>query len=186
MHSSGKTKELIKIYNKSKDIYKTNNYIYISSIDSLTDWFTKNLKTEDTNKYLDTFSNEDEKISIEEDIKKQHIKIQILINKTSKGILFIDDLDQAKGKKKEVIKDLIKVSKVVIATAKNEKEIDKTISAILFRKGYNEVNLNTNMSYDATNILFVIMILTMLTMGQFELAGLILAGKYAMKGKDKK
>ena len=185
MHASGKTKELKKIFKNKESIFKQEKFVWISATDSLTDWFNQNLKKKDTVEFLESLS-EEEKIEVEENIKKQHIRIQNLINKTSKAVLFIDDIDRLQGKKKEVVKDLIKVSSLVICTAKSIQDIDKTIMAILHRKTYQEVSLSSEQSYDATNILFVVMILTMVIIGNYELAVLIMAGRYALKGMDKK
>jgi len=185
LHAAGKSKELNKIFENKESIFRQEKFVRISATDSLSDWFINNIKKNDTKEFLESF-NEEERAEIEEDLKKQHIKIQNLINKTSKAVLFIDDIDHLQGKKKEIVKDLIKVSSIVVCTAKNIQEIDKTIVSILDRKKYQEIALSSDQSYDATNILFVVMILGMLVTGNFELAALIMAGRYALKGKDTK
>lgn len=184
LHASGKTKEIQKIFANKEKIYKNKKFIWIAASDPLSDWFNKNIKAQDTQEFLNSLEDEDEKLAVIKDIRKQHIKIQNLINKTEKAILFIDDIDRLQGKKKEVAKDLIKVSSLVICTAKTENEIDKTIASMLHRKKYQEIALNSEASYDATNILFVMIILSMLATGNLAMAGIVMAGRYALKGKD--
>ena len=185
LHASGKTKELKKIFKNKEDIFKQDKFVWISATDSLSDWFNLNLKKKDTVEFLESFS-EEERAEIEEDLKKQHIRIQNLINKTTKAVLFLDDIDLLQGKKREVAKDIIKVSSIVICTAKNIQEIDKTVMYILNKKEYQEIALSSEQSYDATNILFMLMILAMVITGNIELAAIIMAGRYALKGKDTK
>jgi len=185
MHASGKTKELKKLFKNKESIFKHNKFVWISATDSLADWLNQNIKNKDVIEFLESLS-EEERTEVEENIKKQHIRIKNLINKTSKAVLFIDDIDRLQGKKKEVVKDLIKVSSLVICTAKSIRDIDKTIMAILHRKKYQEVTLSSEQSYDATNVLFVMMIITMVIIGNYELAFLIMAGRYALKGVSKK
>jgi len=186
MHASGKSREIQKIFKDKESIFKHKNFIWISAIDPFSDWFNHNIKKDDTKDFLKSIESEEERIEVEADIRKQHIKIQTLINKTSKAVLFIDDIDYLQGKKKEIVKDLIKISSLVVCTAKNTQEIDKTITSILHRKKYQEIALSSNQSYDATNILFVTMILGMLATGNLAMAMLVMAGRYALKGKDTK
>lgn len=129
---------------------------------------------------------EEERAEIEADIRKQHIKIHTMITKAKGSVLFIDDIDALQGKKVEIAKDLIRSASVVICTAKEEAEINKTITSLLHRKGYDTVSLGSSSSYDATNILFVTMVLAMVATGNHAMAMLVMAGRYALKGKDTK
>jgi len=184
-HASGKTKELNKIYKESINIYKQQTAIYISAIDPFSDWYNKNIRKKDIDNFINTLE-ENEKDEVMEDIKKQHIKIQSLINKTQGAILYVDDIDKMNGKKKEITKDLVSVASIIICTAKDTNGIDKTIQNMLFNKGYEEIILMSDVSYDATNTIFIMMILGMFATGMHEVALLIMAGRYVLKGNDKK
>lgn len=184
-HASGKSKEILKIFKEADNIYKQDTQIYINAIDPFSDWYNKNIKKKDIANFVSSLK-EDEKDEVVADIKKQHIKIQNLINKTHKAILFIDDIDILQGKKKEIVKDLMRVASIVICTAKSKQDIDKTLLSILHKKTYNEIALNSDVSYDATNIIFVTMIVGMFVSGMHEMAILIMAGRYIMQGKSKK
>ncbi len=185
MHSSGKTRELQKIIKNKDLIYKKTKFIILKGTDSLSDWFTHNIDDDDIYTYLNQYT-EDEKIVIEKEMKKQYMKIEVLKNKAKNSVLIIDDIDRLSGKKTEVVKDLVRDSRIVIATAKELLEIDRTINSLLHYKKYREISLGTSQSYDATNILFVMILMGMVATGAYELAVLIMAGRYALKGKERR
>jgi len=187
MDASGKSKEIKKLFDRKNEVYiKEKEFIFLKASDSLSDWFQANLKKSDANKLLEDQSlSDEEKEEIEENINKQYIKIQMLIRKTKGAVLFIDDIDQLSGKKLEVVKDLVKVSKLVIATCKNKRDINKTILNYLDTKKYQEIHLKSNSSYDATNILFIVIILALLTTGNLSVAAVLMAGRFALKEKGK-
>ena len=186
MHHSGKTRELNKLFESKETIFKQTNFVRIQGQDPFSDWYNQNIKKDDQRKFVESFKDQDDQITAEADIRKQHIKIHNLIHRTTKSVLFVDDIDQVSGKKKETLKDLIRVSTIVICTCKDIKELDKTLSTMLYRMQYTEISLKSDTSYDATNILFVMMVLGMLATGNPALAVLVMAGRYALKGKDKK
>jgi len=185
MHSSGKTREIQKIINNKDIIYKNTKFIILKGTDSLSDWFTHNIEDEDNRIHLNKYT-EDEKMVIEKEMKKQYMRVEVLKTKAKNSVIIIDDLDKLNGKKKEIVKDLIRDAKVVVATAKELIEIDRTISSLLHYKKYKEISLGTTQSYDATNILFVLVLMGMVATGAYELAVLIMAGRYALKGKERK
>ncbi len=187
MHASGKTKELEKIIKAKEEIFKQSTFIHIRGTDPFSDWYNTNIKKRDINRVIqDETLTEEERAEIEADIRKQHIKIHTMITKAKGSVLFIDDIDALQGKKVEIAKDLIRSASVVICTAKEEAEINKTITSLLHRKGYDTVSLGSSSSYDATNILFVTMVLAMVATGNHAMAMLVMAGRYALKGKDTK
>jgi len=185
-HASGKSREISKIHKEADNIYKQDTQIYINAIDPFTDWYHQNIKKKDTDIFIESLDDNELRDETIADIKKQHIKIQTLINKSHKSILFIDDIDLLKGKKKETAKDMMRVSSIIICTTKSKQDIDKTLLDILNKKNFTEIALLSDVSYDATNIIFIVMIVGMLVSGMHELAILIMAGRYIVKGKEKK
>jgi len=184
LEASGKSKMLNKLYESRHEVYpKSKGFIFIKSTDSLTDWF-RNFDDNDVNCYLGELE-EEEVISIENDLKKQYMKIQILITTAKDKIVFIDDIDMVTGKKKEVIKDILRVSKVVIATTKDDKVMDKSIVNFFYRTEHTVIPLGTQGSYDATNYIFVTMLLAMVASGAYELAAVVMMLRYGMKGISK-
>ena len=153
--TSGKTKELNKIYDRRAELFdiKKFEFIYISVSDSIAEIIFKNINDKDIKDYILSLD-DDKQILAEEHIKKQFFKIEVLKFKVKNAFLFIDDLDKFTGKKLEILKILIRNCKKVYATAKDDKNINKTIYKILEQKNFNSINLKTTNSFDATNYFF--------------------------------
>lgn len=184
LESSGKSKMLLKLYEEKENVYpKSKGFILIKATDSLSDWF-RNIDEEDVNNYLDELEEDEVKI-IENDLKKQYMKIQILLNKCRNKILFVDDIDKVTGKKKEVMKDLLRASKIVIATSQDDKKMDKSIVNFFYKTEHTIIPLGTQNSYDATNYIFVTMLLAMVASGAYEVAAVVMMLRYGMKGISK-
>ena len=98
----------------------------------------------------------------------------------------MDDTDKLTGKKLEIAKELLRNSKNFIITATDEHTINKTIRHMVIRKRPTLIDLNTSTSYDATNIVFVVFIISLFTTGMYEMAMLVMAGRFAMKGMGTK
>jgi hypothetical protein len=185
LEASGKSKMLGKIYENRFEVYpKANGFIYIKSTDSLSDWF-RNFSQLDVDNYCEELD-DDELLQVESDLKKQYMKIQILLNTTKNKILFVDDIDKATGKKKEVLKDMLRLCKLVVATSKDDKEMDKSIVNFFYRTEHSVIPLGTQGSYDATNYLFVALLLGMVVSGAYEVAVVVMMLRYGMKGLSNK
>jgi len=187
MNASGKTKEIKKIWNARKSIWTKDKFIYLNAGDSLSEWLHLNLRDLDSSEFAESQKDEyrDHGLNIDKEINKQYVKLQILVNKAKGSIVFIDDLDHLTGKKLELAKDILRNSKQFYATAEDENDIDKTIKNIIKQKKIKEISLKTDASYDATNAVIVMFIITMMATGQYELATLIMVARYIMKGKGK-
>jgi SpoVK/Ycf46/Vps4 family AAA+-type ATPase len=187
MNASGKTKEIKKIWNAKKDIWSKDTFIWLSAGDSLSEWLHVNLRDKDTINYAENNHEEfrEHGLSIDREINKQYVKLQILANKAKGAIIFIDDIDHLSGKKLEIAKDILRECKQYMITADNEHGIDKTLLNILKKKKAKEIDLTTEASYDATNVLVVMFIMTMFVTGQYELGALVMVARYMMKGKGK-
>ena len=183
--ASGKSRELEKLHDARADLYpKAKGFIKLSATDSLADWILKNVTPEKMAEYIE--SHQEDEVThayLAKNEKRQAIQLQALEHAAAGAVLFVDDLDRCTGKKKEVIKPMIKAARLVIATAESETSIDKTLGHMLKSKRYNEITLNSSQSYDVTNAAIVSLIIMMLATGQYEMAMLIMAMRYAMKGK---
>jgi hypothetical protein len=188
--AAGKSKEISKLWEQKQEIWdqKKYNFIWFSGTDSITEILHKNLTDEDNAKFseekLEEYLNFD--IDLDEHINKQYIKLRILSEKAKSSILFMDDTDKLTGKKLEIAKELLRNSKNFIITATDEHTINKTIRHLVIRKRPTLIDLNTSTSYDATNIVFVVFIISLFTTGMYEMAMLVMAGRFAMKGMGTK
>jgi len=188
LETSGKTKELNKIYDNKEIIFsdlKKYKTIFIHSTDSLAEILFNNIDENDMEDYL--LSLDDSKqTEAQKNINKQFIKIEALKYKAKKSFLFVDDIDKFTGKKLEILKSLIRNCKKVYATAKNEKSIHKTIYKMIETKGFISINLKTTNSFDATNYALIALMVPFAISGQYAIvAMLLLANRYLAKGMDK-
>lgn len=188
--AAGKSKEISKLWEQKQEIWDDNkfNFIWFSGTDSITEILHKNLTDEDNAKFSEDKLEEylDFDIDLDEHINKQYIKLRILSEKAKSSILFMDDTDKLTGKKLEIAKELLRNSKNFIITATDDHTINKTIRYQVLRKNPTIIDLNTSTSYDATNIVFVVFILGLFTTGMYEMAMLVMAGRFALKGMGNK
>ena len=188
--AAGKSKEIFKLWEQKNLIWddKKFNFIWFSGTDSITEILHKNLTNEDNSKFSEDKFEEylDFDIDLDDHINKQYIKLRILSEKSKKAILFMDDTDKLQGKKLEIAKELLRNSKNFVITATDEHSINKTIHHHVLKRKPSIIDLNSSTSYDATNIVFVIFILSLFTTGMYEMALLVMAGRFAMKGMGTK
>ncbi len=187
LDTSGKSKELNKLYDNREVVFDMSKYstIFIHATDSLAEIFYKNIDDVDTEKYL--LSLDDEKqIEAEKNINKQFLKIEILKHKANTSFLFIDDIDKFTGKKLEILKSLIRNCKKIYATAQSDKSINKTIFKMIENKKFNSINLKTTNSFDATNYALIALMVPFAISGQYAVVMmLLLANRYLDKGMSK-
>ena len=187
LETSGKSKELNKLYDAREDIFDMSKFttIFINVTDSLAEIFFNNLNDSDIEEYL--LSLDDEKqIEAEKNVNKQFIKIEILKHKAKKSFLFIDDIDKFTGKKLEILKSLIRNCKKIYATAQSDKSINKTIYKMCENKKFNSINLKTTNSFDATNYALIALMVPFAISGQYAVVMmLLLANRYLDKGMSK-
>ena len=188
--AAGKSKEILKLWEQKNSIWdeKKYSFIWFSGTDSITEILYKNLTDEDNAKFSEDKYDEylDFDIDLDDHINKQYIRLRVLTEKAKESILFMDDTDKLQGKKLEIAKDLLRNSKNFIITANDEHTINKTIRHHIIKKNPTIIDLNSSTSYDATNIVFVVFILALFTTGMHEMAMLVMAGRFAMKGMGNK
>jgi len=187
LETSGKSKELNKIYDNKEVIFDMSKYstIFIHVTDSLAEIFYKNIDDADTERYLLSLD-EEKQIEAEKNINKQFLKIEILKHKANNSFLFIDDIDKFTGKKLEILKSLIRNCKKIYATAQSDKTINKTIYKMCENKKFNSINLKTTNSFDATNYALIALMVPFAISGQYGIVMMLLmANRYLDKGMSK-
>ena len=187
LETSGKSKELNKIYNNKELIFDMSKYktIFIHSTDSLAEIFFNNIDDSDIDDYILSLSDE-KQIEAEKNINKQFIKIEVLKHKANKSFLFVDDIDKITGKKLEILKSLVRNCKKIYATAQSDKTIHKTIYKMIENKKFNSINLKTTNSFDATNYALIALMVPFAIAGQYGVVMmLLLANRYLDKGMSK-
>jgi len=179
LEGAGKSRELIKLRDYSMKIWKEKKVFYIRAIDTIKEIVENNITTAELKKYLE------ENNLTKKDLNKTIVRIELMQHYIKNNVLLIDDIDKFTGKKLEFLKELLKQEVVIVCTCKDYNAINKTIQQILKKKEVQLVTLNTKASYDATYVLFVVFVLFVAALGQPELAFLIIAGRYMLKGIEK-
>ena len=187
LDTSGKSKELNKLYDNKEVIFDMSKYstIFIHATDSLAEILFRNINDIDIENYL--LSLDDEKqIEAEKNINKQFLKIEVLKHKANNSFLFVDDIDKFTGKKLEILKSLVRNCKKLYATAQSDKSINKTIFKMIENKKFNSINLKTTNSFDATNYALIALMVPFAISGQYMIVVmLLLANRYLDKGMGK-
>jgi Cdc6-like AAA superfamily ATPase len=192
--ASGKTKELHKLYNQKENIYnstkRTNNFIYFNcniSLSEILDIFEENL--ENTNQQIDIKDIQHHIENIEDqeettDKRTMYKRVKELEQYSNGAILFVDDIHKASGRKLETLKHLLKNCKIWVVTAKSSHNINQNLQKSMrlkFDDTYYNFTLPTTQAVDATNILFIIFIIFLVTIGQTDMAILLMAGRFMLK-----
>lgn len=182
INASGKSKRLDSIVAEAKNIWKE-PIIYLKATDAISEIFSRNLDSEsETRELLITTISEGEELEI--DTSKQYIKMHALAEKAKKCVVIIDDADKLTGKKLELAKDLIKNCKRFVLTTQSEQTLNKTLYRIIKskRNKTNYIQLSSKAALDASNMLFLGFVIILLVSGAHEIAIIIMAGRFLMRG----
>jgi hypothetical protein len=95
------------------------------------------------------------------------------------AVLFIDDAHKLAGRKLQVARLCVISAKISVVSASEEQRIPPNLRGVLMRKEPQIFRLNSEVAYDATNILMWFLIVACVVMGAWE-AGLILGGLKAL------
>lgn len=95
------------------------------------------------------------------------------------AVLFIDDAHKLAGRKLQVARLCALSAKITVVSASEEQRIPPNLRGVLMRKDPQIFRLNSEVAYDATNILMWFLIVGCVLMGAWE-AGLVLGGLKAL------
>lgn len=181
-HGSGKTRMIGKFAEHAAKLYKKKeelaNVIYFKASDSIAEIIYNNLEEGKSKDALAEFLDMD----ISDLTLNQITRIEALKLKAKKCILIIDDIDKLSGKKLELAKEFVRDARIIAISAFNESMINKTIYDKVKKKSIEYIDLKTTTSKDATNYLFIGFVAFIFLCGWHELALLLMAGKFAMRG----
>lgn len=181
-HGSGKTRMMdkfaehaAKLYKKKEELAKV---IFFKASDSIAEIIHNNLEEGKSKDSLAEFLD----VDINDLTLNQITRIEALKVKAKKCILIIDDVDKLSGKKLELAKEFVRDARIIAISAFNESMINKTIYDKVKKKSIEYIDLKTTTSKDATNYLFIGFVAFIFLCGWHELALLLMAGKFAMRG----
>lgn len=179
--ASGKTKKLDSILSEAPNIWR-DSIIYLKATDAISEIFSRNLESEKETRALILDSAEGEEVEI--DTGKHYFKAHALAEKAKKSVVIIDDCDKLTGKKLELTKDLIKNCKRFVITTTSEKSLNPTLLRIIKSKKNKTsyIQLSSKAALDASNVLFLGFVVILLVSGAHEMAIIIMAGRFLMRG----
>ncbi len=95
------------------------------------------------------------------------------------AVVFIDDAHKLTGRKLQVARLCVLSAKITVVSASEEQRIPPSLRGVLMRKDPQIFRLNSEVAYDATNILMWFLIVGCVLVGAWE-AGIILGGLKAL------
>lgn len=95
------------------------------------------------------------------------------------AVLFIDDAHKLAGRKLQIARLCALSAKITVVSASEEQRIPPNLRGVLMRKEPQIFRLNSEVAYDATNILMWFLIVGCVLMGAWE-ASLVLGGLKAL------
>jgi hypothetical protein len=183
-HDSGKSRWINRLYEKAPQIWGAKikaQPIILGALLPLTawsdsiavqNWWETELKKEESN---------GDRVRVPWSKLKQWERAEKLptyIQETA-AVLFIDDAHKLAGRKLQVARLCALSAKITVVSASEEQRIPPNLRGVLMRKEPQIFRLNSEVAYDATNILMWFLIVGCVLMGAWE-AGLVLGGLKAL------
>ena len=165
-HDSGKSKSLLKLYSEAFDIWggqrRTKGRLYLNHLQPVGEWYD----SEEVKNWYNT------KTSGLWDKLKNYEKAKLLPDfcKEKKVILFIDNADRLTGRKLDIAKQCILSARSSVITVQAENRLSPSIRQILLASNPQLLRLNSEVAYDATNIVIWSLIAVCVMAGMWELA----------------
>jgi len=182
-HASGKSYWLERLHKDAHRVWATKSAatpIFLSSLWSLADWtMGKHLEMWWAMRDDDDEDRHWRKLSAGE---KQRALPEYL--RETKAVLFVDDAHALSGKKLKICQECIRASTVWIVSASDEGRISPGLRKDLLFKNPQIFRLDSEVAYDATNILMWIAMLVAGGFGAYEIA-MALGGLKMLSGGNR-
>lgn len=182
-HDSGKTRWLMRMHEQALSIwsYKTEP-LWLGALRPLAAWC-------DSAPVVDWWESErkkEEKTESQTARKpwsklKQWERAEVLPDyvRDTSCVLFIDDAHKLSGRKLQIARQCALSSKIYVVSSSEEQRIPPNLRSVLMRRDPAIYRLDTEVAYDATNIVMWFVIISFLSAGFWE-AGVVLGGLKAL------
>lgn len=171
-NASGKTRWLIKLYEKGQAIWHAERFL-IRSINPLAAW----IEDDRIKAYVDThaiWSKTSANQRIEEMIDWMH---------TRRVVLLLDDAHKLTGRKLDIAIRLCREAHVLCVSASSEQNIPITLRMLIDSRNPQRVLLQSDAAYDMTGLVLWLFILAAISVGWWQLAAVVGGAKVLAGGR---
>ena len=180
-HDSGKTKWVERLYEHAREIWGTKSKtapLYLNTLSPLAAWCDE----PDLEKWWEGLRVTEEAADpatarVPWKALKQHDRAEALPDycKDTKAVLFIDDAHKLAGRKLQIARKCVLASRLFVIAASEEQRMPPNLRTVVMKRDPQIFRLDTDVSYDATNLFMWAVLIACLAAGWFE-AAMVLGG----------
>ena len=178
-HDSGKSKWVDRLYENAAEIWGTKSKtapLYLHTLRPLVAWSDE----PDVEKWWEAKRQEEEKTDLNNarapwKALKQYQRAETLPDycKDTKAVLFIDDAHKLAGRKLQIARQCVLASRVFVIAASEEQRLPPNLRTVVMRRDPQIFRLNSEVAYDATNLLMWAFLVACLAAGWWEAAAVL-------------
>ena len=180
-HDSGKTKWVERLHEHAGEIWGTKSKtspLYLNTLSPLSAWCDE----PDVEKWWEGLRLKEEAVDpttarVPWKALKQHDRAEALPDycKDTKAVLFIDDAHKLAGRKLQIARKCVLASRLFVITASEEQRMPPNLRNVVMKRDPQIFRLDSEVSYDATNLFMWAVLVACLAAGWFE-AAMVLGG----------
>lgn len=180
-HDSGKTKWVERLHEHAGEIWGTKSKtspLYLNTLSPLAAWCDE----PDVEKWWEGLRVTEEAADpttsrVPWKALKQHDRAEALPDycKDTKAVLFIDDAHKLAGRKLQIARKCVLASRLFVIAASEEQRMPPNLRTVVMKRDPQIFRLDTDVSYDATNLFMWAVLVACLAAGWFE-AAMVLGG----------
>ena len=178
-HDSGKSKWVDRLYENAAEIWGTKSKtapLYLHTLRPLVAWSDE----PDVEKWWESQREAEEKTDLNNarapwKALKQYQRAEALPDycKDTKAVLFIDDAHKLAGRKLQIARQCVLASRVFVIAASEEQRLPPNLRTVVMRRDPQIFRLNSEVAYDATNLLMWAFLVACLAAGWWEAAAVL-------------
>ena len=178
-HDSGKSKWVNRLYENAGEIWGTkskNAPLYLHTLRPLVAWSDE----PDVEAWWEAKRQEEEKTDWHNarapwKALKQYQRAEALPDycKDTKAVLFIDDAHKLAGRKLQIARQCVMNARVFVIAASEEQRLPPNLRTVVMRRDPQIFRLNSEVAYDATNLLMWAFLVACLAAGWWEAAAVL-------------
>ena len=184
-HDAGKTRWLKRMYEHASEIWGTKSKtapLYLDTLSPLSAWCDTPAVGAwwEQCRQIETAVDPDSARLVWKQVK-QYARAEALPGycKDTGAVLFIDDAHKLTGRKLQIARQCVLASRLFVIAASEEQRIPPNLRTVIMRRDPQIYRLDTETSYDATNLFMWVILFTCLALGWWE-AAMVLGGLKAL------